>query len=53
MGGQSFCVTKDNLDKYKDYSDFDGKSVGAQTGSIQMKLADANTPTPTLWAFPR
>ena len=44
LGGQSFCVTKDNLDKYKDYSDFDGKSVGAQTGSIQMKLADANTP---------
>lgn len=44
MGGQSFCVTKDNLDKYKDYSDFDGKSVGAQTGSIQMKLANENTP---------
>ena len=44
MGGQSFCVTKDNLDKYKDYSDLDGKSVGAQTGSIQMKLANANTP---------
>ena len=44
LGGQSFCVTKDNLDKYKDYSDFDGKSVGAQTGSIQMKLANANTP---------
>ncbi len=44
MGGQSFCVTKDNLDKYKDYSDFDGKSVGAQTGSIQMDLANENTP---------
>ena len=44
LGGQSFCVTKDNLDKYKDYSDFDGKSVGAQTGSIQMKLANENTP---------
>ena len=44
MGGQSFCVTKDNLDKYKDYSDLDGKSVGAQTGSIQMKLANENTP---------
>lgn len=44
MGGQSFCVTKENLDKYKDYSDFDGKSVGAQTGSIQMDLANENTP---------
>ena len=44
MGGQSFCVTKANLDTYKDYSDFDGKSVGAQTGSIQMNLAEENTP---------
>ena len=44
LGGQSFCVTKENLDKYKDYSDFDGKSVGAQTGSIQMDLANENTP---------
>lgn len=44
LGGQSFCVTKANLDKYKDYSDFDGKSVGAQTGSIQMDLANENTP---------
>ena len=44
LGGQSFFVTKANLDKYKDYSDFDGKSVGAQTGSIQMDLANENTP---------
>ena len=44
LGGQSFCVTKANLDTYKDYADFDGKSVGAQTGSIQMGLAEKNTP---------
>ena len=44
MGGQSFCVLKENADKYSDFSDFAGLPVGAQTGSIQYGLAEENTP---------
>ncbi len=48
MGGQSFCVVKDNADKYTDFADFAGLSVGAQTGSIQYELAQENTPDANL-----
>ena len=44
LGGQSFCVKKDNLEKYKSYDDFKGLPVGAQNGSIQYGLAEENTP---------
>ena len=44
LGGQSFCVKKDNLEKYKSYEDFKGLPVGAQNGSIQYGLAEKNTP---------
>ncbi len=43
-GGQSFVIRKADSDKYKDYAAFDKLPVGAQTGSIQMGLAEANTP---------
>ena len=44
MGGQSFCINAANKDKYTSFDDFDGLSVGAQTGSIQYGLAEENTP---------
>ena len=44
MGGQSFCVRKADLEKYKDFADFKGLPVGAQNGSIQYELAQQNTP---------
>ncbi|MBQ7535443.1 MAG: transporter substrate-binding domain-containing protein [Stomatobaculum sp.] len=44
LGGQSFCVHKDNKDKYTSYDDFKGLPVGAQNGSIQYGLAQENTP---------
>ena len=44
VGGQAFCVNTANKDKYTDYSDFKGLPVGAQNGSIQMGLAEENTP---------
>ncbi|MBE6003326.1 MAG: transporter substrate-binding domain-containing protein [Lachnospiraceae bacterium] len=43
-GGQAFVIRKADADKYKDYTAFDKLPVGAQTGSIQMGLAEANTP---------
>lgn len=43
-GGQAFCVSMENKDKFESYDDFAGLSVGAQTGSIQMGLAEENTP---------
>lgn len=43
-GGQAFVIRKADADKYKDYAAFDKLPVGAQTGSIQMGLAEANTP---------
>ena len=43
MGGQSFCVNAENAEKYKDFADFAGLPVGAQTGSIQYELAQENT----------
>ena len=43
-GGQAFVIRKADADKYKDYAAFDKLPVGAQTGSIQMGLAETNTP---------
>lgn len=44
QGGQAFVIRKDDAEKYKGYEDFDGQPVGAQNGSIQMDLANKNTP---------
>ncbi len=44
MGGQSLVVLSENKDVYNTYESLIGKSVGAQTGSIQMDLAEQYTP---------
>ena len=44
QGGQAFCVNTEKKDAYAGYEDFKGLPVGAQTGSIQMDLANENTP---------
>ncbi len=43
-GGQAFVIRSADADKYPDYAAFDGLPVGAQNGSIQMDLANENTP---------
>lgn len=44
IGGQAFVIRGADKDKYKSYADFDKLPVGAQNGSIQMGLAESNTP---------
>ncbi len=44
QGGQAFVIRKADAEKYKGYEDFKGQPVGAQNGSIQMDLANENTP---------
>ncbi len=44
MGGQSLVTLAENKDVYNTYESLTGKSVGAQTGSIQMGLAEKYTP---------
>lgn len=46
MGGQSFCVSKANENKFAALADANNKAVkvAAQTASIQEKLANENTP---------
>ena len=46
MGGQSFCCTQANKDKFKTLADTNKAeySIGAQNGSIQMDLANENSP---------
>ena len=52
-GGQSFVTVKATADKIKSYTDCDSKdfSVGAQTGSIQQKLAEQDTPNADIVAL--
>ena len=44
-GGQSFVTVKDKADQFKTLEDANNKdySIGAQTGSIQLDLANENT----------
>lgn len=42
LGGQAFVILESNKDVYTDYETLKGKQVGAQTGSIQMNLAQEN-----------
>ena len=46
MGGQSFCCTQANKDKFTSLADTNKPeySIGAQNGSIQMDLANTNSP---------
>ncbi len=45
-GGQSFVCVKDNQDKFKSLEDTNNPEyeIGAQTGAIQVDLAEANSP---------
>ena len=55
MGGQSFVCLKDNADKFTSLEDTNKSeySIAAQTGSIQMDLAEANSPDADIIALPK
>lgn len=55
MGGQSLVTTKANAEKFKSLEDVNKPeiSVGAQTGSIQMDLAQTNSPDADIVALPK
>lgn len=54
-GGQSFVVTQDNLGKFLSLEDTNKPeyTIGAQTGSIQVDLAKANSPEAELIQLPK
>ena len=54
-GGQSFVCVKGNADKFTSLEDTDKAeySIGAQTGSIQMDLANENSPDADIIALPK
>lgn len=55
MGGQSLVTVKANADKYKSFDDTNKPevSVGAQTGSIQLDLANTNSPDADIISLPK
>ncbi len=54
-GGQSLVTVKDKEDLYKSFEDVNQPSitVGAQTGSIQLTLANQNTPDADIISLPK
>ena len=54
-GGQSLVTVKDNADKYNSFDAVNNSdvSVGAQTGSIQLDLANENTPDADIISLPK
>ena len=54
-GGQSFVTVKDKADQFKTLEDANNKdySIGAQTGSIQLDLANENTPDADIISLPK
>lgn len=54
-GGQSLVTVKANADKYNSFEAINKPevSVGAQTGSIQMDLANTNSPDADIIALPK
>lgn len=54
-GGQSLVTVKANADKYTSFEDANKPevSVGAQTGSIQLDLAQTNTPDADIISLPK
>ena len=54
-GGQSLVSLKKNADSIKSFEDINSKdfTVGAQTGSIQLDLANANTPNANIVSMPK
>ena len=55
MGGQSLVTVKDNADKYNSFEAINKSdvTVGAQTGSIQLDLANENTPDADIVSLPK
>ena len=55
MGGQSFVCVKSNADKFTSLEETNKAeySIGAQTGSIQMDLANTNSPDADIIALPK
>ena len=55
QGGQSFVTVKDKADQFKSLEDANNKdySIGAQTGSIQLDLANENTPDADIVSLPK
>ncbi len=54
-GGQSFVTIKDNADKFESLEAANSSevSIGAQTGSIQLALAQENTPDADIVSLPK
>lgn len=54
-GGQSFVTIKDNADKFDslEAANSSDVSIGAQTGSIQLTLAQENTPDADIVSLPK
>ena len=54
-GGQSFVSVKDKADEFKSLEDANNKdySIGAQTGSIQLTLANENAPDADIVSLPK
>lgn len=54
-GGQSLVTTKDNADKYNSLDAINNSdvTVGAQTGSIQLDLANTNSPDADIISLPK
>lgn len=54
-GGQSFVTVKDNADLFTALEDANNAdySIGAQTGSIQLDLANTNTPDADIVSLPK
>lgn len=55
MGGQSLVTTKDNADVYNSFEAINKPdvTVGAQTGSIQLDLANENSPEADIVSLPK
>ena len=55
MGGQSLVTTTDKADTIKSFDDINSSefSVGAQTGSIQLDLANEFTPNASIVSMPK
>ncbi len=55
LGGQSLVTTKENAEVYNSFEAINKPdvSVGAQTGSIQMDLAETNSPDADIIALPK
>jgi polar amino acid transport system substrate-binding protein len=54
-GGQALVTVKDNADKYNSFEAINDSSVsvGAQTGSIQLNLANENSPDADIVSLPK